>query len=474
MRFASWLMLCVVCAPVFAANTTSELEEGLETYFAHCHEYGLFNGTVLVKQGGEVVYERALGAADLRDGRALDLDSAFYLASVSKQFTSMAAMMLVDEEKLSLDSPLTDTFPEFAGFGEGVLVRHLMTHTSGIPDHYQLLQAAPAGLTNERVLEVLVEHGALDFAPGTQWAYSNGGYVLLSMLVARAAGQSFRDFMQERIFTPLGMTRTQVVDSSSPALTNRALGFGADGALDDYELFTTGAGGMYTTVGDLSRWDDALASGELVSERLMQLAFTQALLEDGSRTQYGFGWFVHDDGRRVWHSGGLNGFGTMLFRDRSSGDTLIVLCNQRAASLGMFDFAEAIGALLAGVQPALPDIPVAGELRTLISTQGVEAALARYDVIRQSEAERYDLSEEQLNTLGYEYAQSGELDIALALLAKNCEVFPDAANTWDSLGEIQLLQGEREQALQSYTRSLELNPDNSHAVEVVGELTAGG
>lgn len=466
MRVASWLVLCVLCVPLHA----SELPDQLEEYFGYCHENGMFNGVVLVKQGGEVVYEQALGLADFSDSRPLDLDTAFYLASVSKQFTCMAAMILAEQGKLSLEAPLTDYFPEFTGFGDDVRVTHLMTHTSGIPDHYTLLQDAPAGLDNERVVEILLEHGALDFAPGTEYSYSNGAYVLLSMIIGRAAEQDFPVVMNELIFEPLGMTRTQVVHGSPPEITNRALGYAGDGSLDDYQLLTTGAGGMYTTVGDLSRWDDALAAGTLVSEEMMERAYTRAVLADGSATSYGFGWIIVGDGQRVWHSGGLAGFATVLFRDRGKGDTLIMLSNQGSATPGMQTLVEAVGAMLAGGRARLPAIPVAAELREIIDSEGVEAALARYETIRAEEADRFDLSEEQLNALGYEYAGAGDLEVAAALLARNCEAHPEAFNTWDSLGEIQLMQGLRAESLASYTRSYELNPANAHAGRMIEEL----
>jgi CubicO group peptidase (beta-lactamase class C family) len=448
------------------------LSDELGEYFGYCHQNGMFNGAVLVKQGGQVVYQQALGLADFSDGRELDLETAFYLASVSKQFTCMAAMMLAEAGELSLDAPLTEYLPEFEGFGDDVRVVHLMTHTSGIPDHYQLLQAAPAGLTNEAVVETLLEHGALDFAPGTEYSYSNGAYVLLSMIIARAAEQDFPAVMHQKIFEPLGMTRTRVVDTSPPEVTNRALGYGEDGSLDDYQLLTTGPGGMYTTVGDLSRWDDALAAGTLVSEEMMERAYTRAVLADGSVTGYGFGWLIVGDGQRVWHSGRLAGFATVLFRDRSKGDTVILLSNQGAATPGMQTFVEAVGAMLAGGSARLPAIPVATPLRALIDSEGVEAALMRYDQIRAEEADRYDLSENQLNSLGYEYAGSGDLETAAALLTRNCEVYPEAFNTWDSLGEIQLLQGRRVESLVSYTRSFELNPANAHAERMIKELQA--
>jgi CubicO group peptidase (beta-lactamase class C family) len=393
---------------------------------------------VLVARDSEVLYERALGAADDRDERPLDVDTAFYLASVSKQFTALGALILVDEGKLSYDDELTGFFPELA-FAKGVTIQHLLTHTSGVPDHYKLLDAAPDGLTNEQVVELLASQGELDFEPGTAYSYSNGAYVLLSLIVGQAAEQPFADFMAERVFEPLGMGRTLVYDEREPDVGARAVGFAADGSLDDYTLYTTGAGGMYSTVGDLALWDAALRDGRLVKAETLGRAYTPVRLADGSIRPYGFGWQLAQtpDGRVVHHGGGMAGFRTSIVRNIDNGTTLILLTNHGAdAMIGAITVAA--GAILNGMDPRLPTIPGAVALRRLIETEGLAAALASYDgflAAPAAPAAPYDLDENQLNQLGYEYLQAGHIDVSLALFKKNVEVFPDSSNTHDSLGE---------------------------------------
>ncbi len=458
-------------ADVAARTAAEDVAAALDAWCTYAHENGLLDGCVLVKQGGETVYAGAFGAADPATGRPTSLDTAFYLASVSKAFTCMGAMVLAERGELDLDAPLTDFFPEFAGFGDDVRVHHLMTHTSGVPDHYRLLGEAPDGLTNDRVLEVLVEHGALDFVPGTEHRYSNGGYVVLSMVVAQAAGTSFREFMDEAVFGPAGMTRTTVWDETEPDVGDRAVGSTRGGRPDDYHLYTTGAGGIFTTVGDLALWDDALAEGTLVDGELLERAFTPAVLADGTATSYGFGWGIAQGGRLVHHSGGLAGFVTLLVRDRATRDTVILLCN-RPPGFDVYDLADAARAALDGREPALPRIPVDVVVRALIEAEGAEAALARYDAIRAEEADRYDLREGLLNALGYEYAQAGDLETAHAVLEKNCEAYPDAFNTWDSLAEIQWMLGRKDEALANYRRSLALEPDNANAARMIAEIEA--
>ena len=196
----------------------------------------MFNGTVLVSKGDEVIYRKAFGFADLETNKELVPESSFYLASVSKQFTTMAVMILKEQGKLSYDDKLSQYFPDFPSYADSISIEHMMTHTSGIPDHYGL-NAYKKGLNNEDVYQLLIKQEKLDFSPGSRFRYSNGGYVLLSMIVEKASGQPFHEFMEAAIFSPLGMDKTLVYDQSEPEVTNRAIGYNATGKKDDYEIF---------------------------------------------------------------------------------------------------------------------------------------------------------------------------------------------------------------------------------------------
>lgn len=168
------------------------------------------------------------------------------------------------------------------------------------------------GLNNDGVFELLVKQEALDFEPGSQFSYSNGGYVLLSMIVEKVSGEPFHEFMKTNIFTPLEMTSTLVYDKSEPTVAKRAIGYNMVGKLDDYEIFTTGAGGIYSNLDDLFKWDQALNSDQLVSPESLNEAYQPYVLSSADTSNYGFGWVIDQENNWVGHSGSLSGFRTYL------------------------------------------------------------------------------------------------------------------------------------------------------------------
>lgn len=301
----------------------------IDKYMQKLHEIGQYNGTVLVAENGQVIYKNAFGYADFATKRKLRTDSPFYLGSVSKQFTTMAVMMLAEEGRLSYDDSLHIYFPDFPEYGRGVTIRHLMTHTSGIADHFSLGIYRP-GLNNADVYEALNRQSALAFAPGEKYAYSNGGYVLLAMIVEKVSGQSLHRFMKKNIFKPLKMRNSLVFHPKSGKIRARALGHKATGEPDDYVIFTTGAGGLYSTIEDLLKWDQALYTDRLVSPATLAEAFEAYQLKDGTLTDYGFGWRIgtnNQGGKIVGHSGSLNGFRTFIERDLQNRRTILLLTN---------------------------------------------------------------------------------------------------------------------------------------------------
>ena len=236
----------------------------------YSYEKGMFNGGILVSQDGKVIYKNALGYADKENDRKLNEASVFYLASVSKQFTTMAIMILKEQKKLSYDDKLSKYFPEFPAYANTVTIKHLMTHTSGIADPYGLIYEKGGNndkkrITNRDVKELLLEHNQLDFQPGDKYSYSNGGYIFLALIVEKVSGLPFHKFMETNIFKPLGMNNTFVHNESAPKIENRAVAHTQASELndfvrifDDFEFFTRGDGGIFSTLDDLHLWDLSL------------------------------------------------------------------------------------------------------------------------------------------------------------------------------------------------------------------------
>jgi CubicO group peptidase (beta-lactamase class C family) len=289
---------------------------------------------VVVIRDGKRVFEGAYGYADIDNATPITSDTAFRLASVSKQFAAMAIMILAEDGKLSYDDPIGKFVPVL-GVYEGVTIRHLLLHTGGLPDYYDVIDTSTGMPTNQDAAELLGMMAQPDFPPGERYEYSNPGYDMLGLIVAAASGMPFADFVAQRIFTPLGMSHSLVYDERLPAIANRAYGYDPDGdgfKLDDYDPLNAiiGSGGVYSTINDLVRWDQALYGEALVSKKTLDLAFTSGTSNNGESLDYGFGWRIESFGghKRVRHSGSWVGFRSHIARIPDLHFTIIMLSNR--------------------------------------------------------------------------------------------------------------------------------------------------
>jgi CubicO group peptidase (beta-lactamase class C family) len=334
---------------------------------------------VLVIKGGKKLFERGYGLRDLHSSAKIDPRTNFRLASCSKQFTAMAIMLLVHDGKLRYDQKLTDVFPDFPPYGRAISIRNLLNHTGGLQDYEALMeQPENKGKWNEdhqiqdaEVLALLeqTDHGM--FPPGTQWYYSNSGYVVLSLVVAKVSGKPFPEFLRERIFAPLKMDNTVAYVRGKNEITNRAYGHTKEGGSwkqtdQSSTSATLGDGGIYSSLEDLVKWDEALRSNKLLSNEEMQPALTPVTLPttsvngdtqprwpansdrpEGTPVSYGFGWFLdpYRGHPHMWHYGETRGFRSYIVRftarkaaaapavdDHLAGVTIIVLCNRTDVS----------------------------------------------------------------------------------------------------------------------------------------------
>jgi CubicO group peptidase (beta-lactamase class C family) len=311
---------------------------------------------VLVRKDGRTVFERGYGVRDLRSLRKIDAVTDFRLASFTKQFTAMAVMLLVRDGKLRYDQALTDIFPGFPPYARAITIRHLLNHTSGLPDYEDAMdghQWTPEHqIQDEDVLALLQHQAKPQFAAGTSWAYSNSAYVLLGLIVAKVSGEPFGQFLEERIFKPLHMSDTLAFRNGRNTVPNRAYGHSAKAGefLEGDQSSTSatlGDGGVYSNLADLARWDTALQNHTLLGKEEMNAALTPVKLAGGEQPKwpstpggdnlnpgkpvaYGFGWFLDPyRGRaRMWHTGSTRGFHTVIERFPDEKLTVILLCNR--------------------------------------------------------------------------------------------------------------------------------------------------
>ncbi len=311
---------------------------------------------VMVRQAGRPVFLAGYGVSDLKTSNRIGPATNFRLASVTKQFTAMAIMLLVHDGKLHYTERLTDIFRDFPDYGRNITIRELLTHTSGLPDYEELMGpqwSAEHQISDAEVLDLLKRQSHGKFAPGSSWAYSNSGYVVLGLIVAKVSGEPFANFLQDRIFNKLHMTSTVVYVKGKNDVRNRAYGYSRNQRGEfvptdqSATSATLGDGGVYSNLQDLAKWDDALRNGSLLDPKEMSDAFTPVRLADGSAptwpiepgddnlnpgkpVSYGFGWFLdpYKDDARIWHSGTTSGFRTVIDRFTQDKLSIVILSNR--------------------------------------------------------------------------------------------------------------------------------------------------
>jgi CubicO group peptidase (beta-lactamase class C family) len=344
------LLLLTLCTTVLAAVPT------FDDLFASLATPKTPGIAVLIRQDGRTIYQRGVGARDLRTLTPIDAATNFRLASFTKQFTAASIMLLVHDGKLRYQTPLADIFPEFPAWGRSITVRHLLTHTGGLPDYEDLMNGggwtAQHQIQDAEALALIERQPRGKFAPGTSWSYSNSGFVVLGLIVAKVSGKSFPEFLHDRIFALLGMTHTLAFDNGTNTVPNRAYGHTRrqDTFVETDQSDTSatlGDGGIYSNLEDLARWDDSLAKHTLITAEEMKAALTPVTLANGAATHwpkepnednlapgkpvaYGFGWFLDPYHGRpcMWHTGTTTGFHTVIERFPEQRLSIIILSNR--------------------------------------------------------------------------------------------------------------------------------------------------
>ena len=313
---------------------------------------GLSTGNILVYEKGEIVFQSSNGLRAIDPIDSLTLNSQFRLASVSKQFTSVAVMKLKQEGKLDYDQKVSSILNDFPH--ENITIKHLLQHTSGIADYIKIINQnyVPQNSTkrnilgNNEILDIFYNSNPkLKFQPGEKYEYSNTGYLVLASIVEEVSKQHFREFLKENIFDPLNMNNTLLYsykegyDSDMP---NRVFGYSLNEEKDGYELNdyhivndVRGDGGIYSTINDLFKWNMALLDYKVVPKKLLDEAWRVGTLNNGEDFGYGYGWVIGDSSKpkSVFHSGGWVGFVTYLYNEIDTKSGYVILTNDSSRVL---------------------------------------------------------------------------------------------------------------------------------------------
>jgi CubicO group peptidase (beta-lactamase class C family) len=338
------LTLRIIVAPFLILALGSARADKVDDYVEKQRQQLHLPGVSLaVVRDGQLIKSRGYGLANLELNVRATEDTVYEIGSNTKQFTAAAVMMLVEEGKINLDDKLTKYFPEAPESWSGITVRHLLSHTSGIQNHVAVpdwLNVFKTSITSEttpardELLKMFFKL-PLEFQPGETWSYDNTGYYLLGIIIEKASGKSYWEFLAERIFHPLGMTATRNTEPQ-PIVPNRASGY--EWVNDHFEnrpilapFIAFSAGSILSTVKDMAKWDAALYSEKLLKESSLHQVWAVTKTNDGADApfDYGFGWFIgHYHGHHlVQHTGGTPGFSSLIYRFLDDKLTIILLTN---------------------------------------------------------------------------------------------------------------------------------------------------
>jgi CubicO group peptidase (beta-lactamase class C family) len=337
-------VLFVSCLFTFAtlALAQSSLDSAVADYVkAEMERQHIPGLALLVTRDGKVVRSEGFGLANVELQVPVKPETIFQSGSVGKQFTATAVMMLVEAGKIGLNDPLTKYFPEAPPNWKNVTIRELLSHTGGFGDYPKNFNFRK-DWTEPQLLK-LVESIPLAYPPGTKWEYSNLGYLTLGILIHRVSGEFYGDFLQKRIFQPLGMQTTRII-SEADIVPNRAAGYRlVKGELKNQEwvapaMNTTADGSLYFSIVDLSKWDAALYEGKLLKPSSFDLMWTPVKLKNGqpNKAGYGFGWFIEErNGHRcIHHDGSWQGFESAIDRYVNDHLSVVALTNLAGAKPG--------------------------------------------------------------------------------------------------------------------------------------------
>lgn len=433
-----------------------------------------FSGTVLVAEKGEIIYNAGVGFANKELEVLNHSNTKHRIGSLTKQFTAMMILQLVEEKRIQLNATIDTYIPNYPRKGGNkITIHHLLTHSSGIP-RFRLDKYRDPYTTDE--LLNLWEDKELDFEPGEQFAYSNPGYFLLGVIIEKVRKKPYEQVLQEYILNPLGMKNTGY-DRHKNLLKNRSSGYVKQGL--DYEnagytdmSVSYAAGAIYSTVEDMYLWDQALYSDKLLSSEFRALLFKSHIPALGRF--YGYGWFnskypignTKDSTDVIEHSGGIEGYSARITRITSKKNLVVILSNVQGTATRPLTFA--INGILNSKSYDLPKKSFADALFDVISKKGISASLTFYSEYKNSEI--YDVDESEIDNVGYQLFKMNKVNAAYEIFKINTQLFPESSNAYDLLGEVCVLLKKQDEAIESYKKSLSINPKNSSTIKILKTL----
>jgi CubicO group peptidase (beta-lactamase class C family) len=463
------------CISTFAQTKNEKIDSLISAYSsADC-----FNGVILVSEKGKIIFKKAVGIADRELNVPMTTDMKFRIASLSKPFTALIILRLVDDGKIKLDGKITDYVPDYSGKkGDIITIHQLLTHTSGIlqnldPEKEAIQERLYHSL---RDLVKYAEESDVYFEPGTGYHYSNLAYNLLAYIAEKVTGETFDRLLADFIFEPLGMKNSSQ-SNASQIEKNLSKGYeykllrGYENASYFDPSYAVGAGGLISNVDDLCKFDMALCNRQLISKDLYNKMFSPT--KQGS---YGYGWDLSkkiitnpsDTINIISHTGSINGFGSYIARIESDSILVIVLKNNRTDNYICSAFAPVIGqeiiSILYNEAVQIPKKSIAKQMGFMIGQYGIDKAADEYYKIKKLDYKHFNFNESELNKLGIELLFKFKMtQEALKVFEINMLEFPQSYNTYDSYAYVLQQIGDYQNSIKYYKLGLNVIKKYPHS-----------
>jgi CubicO group peptidase (beta-lactamase class C family) len=387
-------------------------------------------------------------------------------------------MMLKEQGLLSYEDKLKKYFPEFPSYTDSITIRHLLTNTSGLLDYYNDLSLGEVlpEVTTKIAIDSLISQDGLKFKPGEKYSSSNSNYLLLALIIEKVSKKTYREFLNDNIFIPLGMNHTYVYDETVTDIPHRVNAYNVFWTKNELDMRhkVIGAGDIYSTVDDLFLFDQALYSNKLVSRETFKTAYDTSGLLNGAlpKTKYGFGWLInarHKDNFFIGHPGGIGGFTGLFLRFINKNNTLIILSNYSNSSPDDIKDMNGATMIMMGEPFTFAKISIVASFYNWYKL-GFDDAMSKMREVKNDTA-KYDFSEGPLNNLGYFFLRyRKEPLLAIEVFKFIVELYPESWNAYDSFAEAYMNAGNKQLAIDNYKKSLKLNPENTNAVEWLKKL----
>ena len=478
-------------------------QKNIDDYFVALHNNQQFSGNVLIVENNKVIYKKSFGYADFTNKTPNTLSITFPIASITKLLTATAILQMKEKGSLNLSDPVTRYLPDFPY--PTITIRHLLSHTSGLPpynaffDKFRKEDSARVFINKDFMPGVLANPQPLVYQPGDKGNYDNINYLVLALIVEKISGDNYEHYIKANILQPAGMRETRLFplpqQFNSAVIRNYAFPHVYLHLYDTMPVKSAsipyvraywhsygfnGFADYVSTVTDLEKFDKALYDHKLLKEQTLKEAFTPIKLNSGedNPAEFGLGWEVEKDssvGKMVYHSGAAMGLSSNILRNISRHQTVIIFDN---AHFNAHENATNAMLLLNGKKVELPKKSIAKIYGHILMTKGADAAKEVLYKLK-ADPEHYYLSEDEMNSLGYDFMGNDNpyqlpeqhfYPQAVETLRLNVELFPASANAYDSYAEALLGNGQKEEAIRMYKKSVELNPGNENGKKMLQKL----